>query len=160
MTKYESSVKHIAAPVERVYGKLSDLTNLETLRTAASNPAQREMIMQQLGGRVTPEQMEQIAQQVENMQLTTDTLTTDLPMVGNVTLRVVERECSKLVKFEVEGAPMQANLWVQLLPEGEGRCAMKLTLGAELNFLMKQMVGSKLKDGVEKFADMLASVPY
>ncbi len=160
MTKYESNVKHIAHPTERVYGKLSDLTSLEALRTAAGDPALRENILQQAGGKVTPEQMEQIAQNMENMRLTADTLNADIPMIGNITLRVVERECPKLVKFETEGAPVRANLWVQLLPEGEGGCAIKLTLGAELNFLMKQMLGGKMQDGVDKLADMLVTIPY
>ncbi len=160
MNKYESSVKHIPSPIDRVYGKLSDLTNLETLRQRVSDPALREALLQQTGDAVSPEQMEQYVELLENMQLTPDTMTVDIPMMGETTLRVVEREEPKLVKFETEGSPLQANLWLQLLPEGEERCAMKLTIGIELNFLMKQMLGGKLQSGVERLTDMLTVIPY
>ncbi len=160
MNKYESSVKHIPSPIDCVYGKLSDLTNLEALRRNVSDPALREALLQQTGDSVSPEQMEQYVELLENMQLTPDTLTVDVPMMGETTLRVVERQEPKLVKFETEGSPIQANLWLQLLPEGEDRCAMKVTLGVDLNFFMKQMLGGKLQDGVERLADMLARIPY
>ncbi len=161
MNKYESSVKHIPAPIDRVYGKLSDLTNLESLRQNVSDPALRETLLQQTGDAVSPEQMEQYVALLENMQLTPDSMTVvDVPMMGEMTLHVVEREEPKLVKFESEGSPIQANLWIQLLPEGEERCAMKVTVGVDLNFFMKQMLGGKLQDGVERLADMLAAIPY
>ena len=37
---------------------------------------------------------------------------------------------------------------------------MRLTLDAELNMFLKMALGGKLKDGVDKFADMLAKIPY
>jgi hypothetical protein len=33
-------------------------------------------------------------------------------------------------------------------------------LGAELNFFIKQMIGSKAQKGVQGLADMLAMIPY
>ncbi len=160
MTKYESSVKHIACPIESVYAKLSDMTSLEALRERIGDPQVREQAKAQMAGNVKPEQFEQMAAQLEAMQFTRDTITTEMPMVGSVTLRVIEREEPKLVKCETEGSPIQGNLWIQLLPEGEGGCAMKVTLGAELNFMLKQMLGGKLEKGVEKLADLLAMMPY
>ncbi len=160
MTKYESSVKRILSSNEQVYGKLSNLTNLESLRNLASDATIRKRLDEQVGDKVTPDQIEQFAQLLESMRLTPDTLTTDVPMMGSLTLRIVEREEPKLVKFELEGAPMQANLWIQLLPKDSASCAMKVTIGAELNFFMKQMLNKKLQEGVERFADLLAIIPY
>jgi hypothetical protein len=37
---------------------------------------------------------------------------------------------------------------------------MKLTVDADLNFFMKQMLDKPLKNGIEKMADMLAMIPY
>ena len=62
------------------------------------------------------------------------------------------------MKYAAENSPVPANLWIQLLPNGEGQTAMKVTLGVELNFLMKQMLKGKLQDGVERLADMLAMI--
>ena len=37
---------------------------------------------------------------------------------------------------------------------------MRITLRAELNFFLRQMAGKHLQEGVEKMADILASLPY
>ena len=39
-------------------------------------------------------------------------------------------------------------------------CKMRLTLRAELNFFIRQMVSKPLQDGVENIANMLAGLPY
>ena len=160
MTKYESSVKHIVSPVGNVYGKLSDLTNLEAIKKNAENPELRDRILQQAADKVKPEQLDQLVERLKQMEFTADTVSLDAGPIGRLTLRIIEREEPKLVKFALEGAPMQANLWLQMLPEGDGHCAMKATLGADLNFFLKQMLNSKLKDGVDRLADMLAMIPY
>jgi len=160
MTKYESSVKHIVSPVESVYAKLSDLSHLEAIKQNADDPAFRERVMQQAGDKVKPEQLDMLVERLKQMEFTPDTVTINAAPIGQITLRVVERENPKLVKFALEGAPMQANLWLQMLPEGDAHCAMKATLGADLNFFLKQMLNSKLKDGIDRLADVLAMLPY
>ena len=37
---------------------------------------------------------------------------------------------------------------------------MRLTLKADLNPMIKMMIGNKLEDGIDKFADMLSMIPY
>ena len=71
------------------------------------------------------------------------------------------------MKFETEQSPIQANMWIQVLPtsevttaEGQQGTKMRLTLKADLNPMVKMMVGSKLQDGINKFADMLAMLNY
>ena len=80
--------------------------------------------------------------------------------MGDVTLQIVEREEPKCTKFELQGAPIAANLWIQLLPNGESECAMRITVKADLNFFIKQMVGKKLQQGVDVLAEMLSKIPY
>jgi len=160
MTKYESSVKTIYAPVGNVYNKLSDLTNLASIQERLSDPAFMDVIRQQAGDKVNDEQLEQLREVVQNMQFDTDSVTANAGPVGTVSLRIVERQDPKLVKFTAEGSPVPANLWIQLLPASDTQSAMKVTLGADLNFFLKQMLKGKLQDGVERLADMLAMIPY
>ena len=80
--------------------------------------------------------------------------------IGTATLRIIEREPEKTIKFAAEGMPVAANMWIQLLPQGENQCAMRLTVKADLNFFIRQMVGKKLEQGVDGLAQMLASLPY
>ena len=51
-------------------------------------------------------------------------------------------------------------MWIQLLPATENQCALRLTVKADMNFLVRQMVGGKLQQGVDSLATMLAQLPY
>ncbi len=136
MIKFESSVKIIPAPQEAVFLKLSDLTNLEHIK---------DRIPQD---------------KVKNLTFDQDSMSVDVPPVGTITLKIVEKEPCKCIKFESTASPMPFNLWIQLLPVGETECKMKLTIGVELNPFMKAMVQKPLKDGIERMADALAAISY
>lgn len=158
MTKFESEVKQIHFPQASVYAKLSDLNNLRIIQERASDPAFVEQI--KASGQVPEDKLGQIQEAVAQLQFTADTVTYPSSPIGAVTLRIVERDELKCIKFAVEGAPVAGNLWIQLLPTSPYECKMRCTIGAELNFLMKQMAKKPLQQGVEKLADMLAMIPY
>lgn len=159
MTKYESDVKLIYAPQDAVYAKLSDLTHLSVIRDRIDDPMVEQNIMTHAGDKVKPEQIAQLKQMLRNTEFTPDTIQLNGTPLGSITLRIIEREVPKCIKFALEGAPIQANLWIQLLPHEQGSL-LKCTLGAELNFFIKQMIGSKAQKGVQGLADMLAMIPY
>ena len=141
MAQYESSIKHIPYSQERVYNKLSDLNNLKSVR------ARLELIKDKLDGKL------------EDMSFDSDSLT--LKVQGfNLTLRIIEREPLKCIKFEGDKTPIPLNLWIQILPEGMDNAKMKVTIRAEVNMFMKAMVAKPLQEGVEKLADMLSMIPY
>ena len=159
MTEYNSEVKKIFAPVGRVYERLADLNNLAVIQQGLDNPEAMERIKQQAGDKVKPEQLEQIVEKLRELQFDRDSVSGNTP-VGTATLRIIEREQDKTIKFAAEGMPVAANLWIQLLPHGDNECAMRLTLKADLNFFIRQLVGKKLEQGVDGLAQMLASLPY
>lgn len=159
MTEYKSEVKKIYFPQGNVYAKLSDLSNLSVIQQNLDNPMLRDNILNQAGDKVTPEQLDQIIEKLRGLQFDQDSVSGNSPL-GNITLRIIEREEPKTVKFALEGAPVLANMWIQLLPAGDYECAMRLTVKADLNFFIKQMVGKKLQQGVDGLAQMLASLPY
>ena len=80
--------------------------------------------------------------------------------VGELKLRICEREEPKCVKFETVQSPVPFNVWVQVLPVDENNSKMKVTVKAELNPFIKSMVEKPLQEGVEKIADALAQVHY
>ena len=159
MTEYKSEVKTIGAPLENVYAKLSDLTNLGVIQSNLDNPELQRRILEQVGDKVKPEQVDSIVTKLRELRFDADSVTGNSPL-GEITLRIVEREEGKTVKFALEGSPIPANMWIQLLPAGEQQCAMRLTVKAELNFFVRQMVGSKLQQGVDGLGTMLAGLPY
>lgn len=141
MAQYESSIKHIPYSQERVYNKLSDLNNLNSVRDRL------DLIKDKLDGKL------------EDMTFDSDSLT--LKVQGfNLTMRIIEREPLKCIKFEGDKTSIPLNLWIQILPEGMDNAKMKVTIRAEVNMFMKAMVAKPLQEGVEKLADMLSMIPY
>ena len=136
MTKFESSVKPIPYPVEDVYRNISDLRNLDKVRD-----------------RVPEDKLSDFAFGEDTVQVKVDP-------VGLLKLRIIEREEGKCVKFETEQSPMPFNLWIQVLPVTETTSKMRVTVKADIPFMLKGMISGPLQDGVEKIADALAQVPY
>ena len=91
------------------------------------------------------------------MEFTEDTLSADSKL-GPITLAIVERDAPKLVKLATQNAPVSATLWVQLLPKGEAQTALKVTVGAELNFFIRKMVEKHLKQAPDGIASFLSNV--
>jgi len=159
MAEYKSEVKKIFYPVERVYDRLSDLNNLAVIQQNLDNPMIREKMLEQAGDKASPEQLDSVLEKLRELKFDSDSVSGSSP-VGNITLRIIEREANKTIKFALEGAPIQANMWIQLLPASDTECAMKLTVKADLNFFIKQVIGNKLQQGVDGLAQMLAGIPY
>lgn len=136
MTKFESTVKVIPYSQERVYEKLSDLSNLEALKDRL------------------PED------KVKDISFDSDTLSFSVAPVGQLALKIVEREPSKCIKFETTNSPLPFNLWIQLVATTDEECKLKATIGMELNPFMKAMVQKPLQEGLEKMVDMLAMIQY
>jgi len=155
MAKYESEIKFIPqATCEQVYAKLSDL---ETFRPIIDNAANNPMIAEKLkeAGQ-DPAQLEKL----KEVELSSDQIIFPVPMLGNMELHIVEREENRCIKLQTGASPIDATLWIQVLPVSAGGSKMRLTLKADLNMMMKMMVGKKLEKGINNAADMLAQLPY
>ncbi len=159
MDEYKSEVKKIYHSQESVYGMLSDMSRLSVVRERLDDPQTRSSILKEAGGKLTPEQLDSIAEKIKTLQVERDFVAGDTP-AGHVTLRIAAREEPKTVKYTVEGAPIQADMWIQLISAAPSECAMRVTLRTHLNFFVRQMIGGKLQDSVNALASMLANIPY
>jgi hypothetical protein len=135
-SKFESSVKQIPYPQQAVYDNISDLRNLEKVRDRV------------------PED------KVSDFTFDEDTVGLNVQPVGELKLRICEREEPKCVKFETVQSPVPFNVWIQVLPVDEQNSKMKVTVKAELNPFIKSMIEKPLQEAVEKIADALALVKY
>ena len=141
MAQFESSVKFVPYSQERVYNKLEDLNNLSGIKERL------EQVREKVGDKI------------QDITFDRDSLT--LTVQGmNVTLRIIEREPCKCIKFEGDHSPIPLNLWIQMLPVTSEQAKLKVTIRAEVNMFMKAMVSKPLQEGVEKLAEMLAMIPY
>ena len=135
-SKFESSIKQVPYPQQAVYDNISDLRNLEKVRDRV------------------PED------KVSDFTFDEDTVGLNVQPVGELKLRICEREEPKCVKFETVQSPVPFNVWIQVLPVDEQNSKMKVTVKAELNPFIKSMVEKPLQEAVEKIADALALVKY
>ena len=136
MTKFESSIKQVPYAQEAVYKNLSDLNNLERVRD-----------------RVPEDKLKDFSFDSDNVSISIDP-------VGKITLHIIARDEPKCVKFESVDSPVPFNLWIQVLPVTETTSKMKVTVQADIPFMLKGMVSGPLQDGVEKVADALALIDY
>ncbi|MDR3705498.1 MAG: SRPBCC family protein [Paludibacteraceae bacterium] len=137
MTTYESEIKTILSDSKMVFAKLSDLNNLATLKDKV--PADSG---------------------VSEMTYDTDTVSFNVNAIGKITLRIVERVEYKTIKFEAENSPIAFNLWIQLVEKAENDTKLKVTLKADLPMMIKMMLGSKLQDFIDQFANGLTKIEY
>ncbi|MBO4660401.1 MAG: SRPBCC family protein [Prevotella sp.] len=136
MAQFESSIKQIPYPQQAVYDMLSDLSNIERVKDRI------------------PED------KLNNLSFDSDSISIDVAPVGAVSMRIVEREEPKTIKFESENSPMPFNFWIQLLPTSDTESKMRLTIKADIPIFLKAMVSKPLQEGIEKIADALAMIPY
>lgn len=136
MSTFESSIRQIPHPQQSVYAMLSDLANLERIRHRL------------------PED------KLKDFSFDSDTLSVNVPPVGSIRLRIVDRDEPKCIKFETEQSPVPFNFWIQILPVTETTSKMKLTIKADLNPFIKGMVKKPLQEGIEKIADALQMIEY
>ena len=136
MNQFESQVVSIPYSQQRVYDMLSDLSHLENVKDRIPKD------------------------KIGELKFDRDTVSVNVAPVGEIAFKVVEREEPKCVKLEATTSPIPLTLWIQMLPTAEEVSKMKLTLRTELNPFIKGMVQKPLQEGLEKMAEMLASISY
>ena len=136
MSTFESSIRQIPYKQEAVFNILSDLSNIERIKDKLPKD------------------------KLEQMTFDNDSISVSVNPVGQIKLRIVEREAPKCIKFETADSPVPFNLWIQVVPNGDNASKMKLTSKAEFNPFIKGMVKKPLMEGLEKIADLLQVIKY
>ena len=136
MNQFESQVVAIPYSQQRVYDMLSDLSHLEAVKDRLPQD------------------------KIKDLRFDSDSVSVNVPPVGDIAFNIIEREEPKCVKLEASTSPIPLTLWIQILPTSADASKMKLTLRTELNPFIKGMVQKPLQEGIEKIADMLAAINY
>ena len=136
-TKYESKIGQIPHEDKVVYAVLSNLENLQ--RFSAMIPKDK----------------------VKEMEITADYIRIKIDgMAQKFTIRIVEKEEYKTIKFGVDNLPMDINMWIQLKQMAEQDTRIKLTIKADIPMMFRMMFEKKLQQGLDQAVDMLCQVPY
>ena len=133
---FESEIKSIRASDAAIFAALSDLRNAEKLK---------ERIPQD---------------KVKNIELTEDSISFEVAPVGALSLKIIEREPNKTIKFAADHAPVDFFVWLQLKQVAENDTKLKVTLKADLNPMIKMMASKPLAQFVNMLAEALAKMEY
>lgn len=77
-----------------------------------------------------------------------------------VALRIVERVENKHIKIsgdEGAGVPVDFSFWIQLHEVSESDTRIRMVLHAELNMMMRMMIGGKIQGGLDQMVEGLAT---
>jgi carbon monoxide dehydrogenase subunit G len=136
-TKYESKIVSSTSSAAQIYNVLSNLKNIERVKDLIPKD------------------------KIQEMEISEDQIRIKVDGLGQkLTIAIIERVENDMIKFGLEGIPMQANLWIQLKEIADSDTRIKLTLKADIPMMFKMMIGNKLQQGLDQAADMLAQFPY
>ncbi|MBE6312656.1 MAG: SRPBCC family protein [Bacteroidales bacterium] len=136
MTTYESEIKMIDSSDSKVFAMLSDLRNVEKIKDRIPSD------------------------KVKDLKFDQDTVSVNVDPVGDLSLKIIEREPCKTIKFTTDKSPVDSFVWIQILPVTDEKSKIKVTLKADMNPMIKMMIGSYMEKFVNMFADALTKIPY
>lgn len=132
-TKIVSEIYKIDSAIESVYSLLSDFNRIGMIINMAK----------QMGA--GSGQLSQISDKIEDVRFSEDACTLTVKGMGEVVVRIVEKEAPKMIKLGGdENLPFEFNLWIQLLENGPYDTRLRLTFIGELNFMLKNDAERKI----------------
>lgn len=147
-TRVVSNIQKVDSSIADVYSFLSDFSKIGKLIEMA----------RQMG---VGQQMSEISDKIENVTTTEDTCTFLVKGLGEMGVKIVEREEPKLIKLEGdERMPFHFEIWIQLLDNGPYDTRLRITVEADLNMMIKMLLKGKLEKGINQLAEGLAKIPY
>ncbi len=134
MERYESPLQALTCTQAAAYAKLSDLRNLEAVKD-----------------RLPQDKVKDMTCDIDSCSVTVDP-------VGRVTLRIVERQPEHTIQFGADNAPIDFHLYMVLTETAESKAQLQVKLEADIPFMIKTMIGSKIDGFVQQFAEMTATM--
>lgn len=134
MTKFESDIKQVNHNDNKVFSFIANFNNFQHL---------------------IPQD------KIQNWQSTEDSCRFSVDGIGEAGLKIVDKEPFKTVKYSTDGkVPFNFYLWVQLKKVDQADTRIRLTLKADLNPMMKMMVGKQVKKFLNMLGDAIANYHY
>lgn len=131
MGKYTSKIGKIYKSDERIYNFFIDFNNLKS---------------------IIPQD------KIKDFEATEDTCKFKIDGIGQAGLKIIEKDAHRLIKITSDGkSPFSFFFWIQLkqIENAENETAIRLTIDANLNPMMKMMVGKHLQKGIDSIVDQI-----
>ncbi len=100
------------------------------------------------------------ADKIEKFESSEDHCRFSLPNIGELGLRIIDKEPFKTIKVTGDGmANQKFTLWIQLKQVAENDTKIKLTMKSDLNPMIKMIVSKPLQDFLNKLVDAMEKIP-
>mgnify|MGYP002626227185 CR=1 FL=1 len=136
-TTYQSRQERINADADKVYASLGNLNNIEKVKHL-----------------LPPDKISELEYDTDFIRFKVDGLG------QKICIRIVDREENKTLKFGAEDSPVTANFWIQLKQVEPSDTRILLTLKADIPIMFKMMLDSKIQQGIDDAARMIAQMPF
>lgn len=136
MTEFISDIKCIPYNETKVFRVLSDLSKLELIKDKL--PQER----------------------ISNFSCDSDSCSFVVDPFGNITFQVSNRTPNSGIDFLSKGLPFDLLASIELEKKSDNETLMRIIIRADLNPIIKQMVSSQIKEGIDKLAEAIASFSY
>lgn len=97
-----------------------------------------------------------LADKVENWEATVDKCSFKAQGF-TVKLKMIERTPNSIIKITGDDIPFEFYFWIQLKKVDVCDTRLRLVVKAELNLMMRTMIGSKLQKGLDQMAENIAT---
>ena len=139
MSTYKSKVYPVSAAREQVFEKLS---HPEALTEKIKN--------------LPPELQEKL----QTVKFGEDSISFVVPPMGEMRMLFTERTAPSRIVIGPESSPVPFGLSINIGEGADGNATIETAMDIELNMYLRQMVGNKIEDGIDKMAEMLSRLPY
>ena len=141
MEKYESKIKVVKASPEDIYAIMTDLSQVNGILPA------------------------NVSNMIKDTQVSADECSFNIDKIGRVALMITERQPSSLVKYALSAAmSLGINVFLQIKeapqPSAEPESRIKVSLTADIPFMLKPLIGGKLQEVVDRVAETIAVKSY
>lgn len=143
MATYKSETVSLAYPAETVFGRMSDLEGLGNMIKNIPEdevPADRRAALEQVS-------------------VTSDTISFPGGPAGDITLRLAELESPVLISLAGQGTPVPLSLAMHITPLTPDTCEAYVEIDIQIPAMLKPMVNGPMQKMTRQFAQMLRQVP-
>ena len=98
-------------------------------------------------------------EQKANLQVTPEECVISAGMMGNFTLKYIERESPKLLKIGTEGSKETLTIWIQLKHADAYDTRVKVTMSLEIGMMAKMMIKGKIQQFADSLCDGICQIP-
>lgn len=137
MAKFESAPATIHIPVDRIFERFNDLTELQQMLDQLPDDAK---------------------QKIGDVKFEKDSITIQTSQVGEIKFVVKERVNPEKVVFGTESSPVPLTLTAWLKAAGSDATEIKAETEVEIPAMLKPLIGGTMQKATDQFAQLIAKL--